>query len=79
MKKHPGIVFSLWSLETVFLLSILMALVDWKPYVEGSILFVWSAFCFYFVTYYHAKWVIEIDKKLYEKQKERASGKSRGS
>lgn len=56
-KKHPGIWFSLYAMETIFLLSVIFPLNDWvSPLVERCVLFVWSAFMFYGVVYYHAKW-----------------------
>jgi hypothetical protein len=70
MKKHPGIWFSLWTIETLFLLSLWFGLIEAPRVISGSILFLWCAICTYWVVVFHVRWIMKIDEKFYKKYKE---------
>ena len=69
MKKHPGIIFTIWTIVTCFLLGIEFALVEMPSWIEGSILFFWASMCFFWVTYFHVQWIMKLDAKYYKKEK----------
>jgi hypothetical protein len=73
-RKHPGKWFSLWSIETAFLLALAFALLDLdrtQYYLSQLFLRVWIYFCFWWITLYHVRWLEKIDAKQYKKQKEK--------
>jgi hypothetical protein len=64
MKKHPGIWFTLWTLETLFLLSFLFEMHGISRTIRSPILFFWWAMCVYWITVYHVRW---LESKLEKK------------
>jgi hypothetical protein len=57
MKKHPGIWFTLWTIETLFLLSFLFPMLGVPRIIYGNILFFWWAMCVYWIMVYHIRWL----------------------
>lgn len=55
MRKHPGIWFTLYAFELWFWLSLVLTLYHVK-YIS-AVMFAVSAMLFYFIVYYHAKWL----------------------
>lgn len=64
-QRHPGIWFTLYACETVFLLAVLSAITDFlHPRIEGSIQFAWAACMLWGVTHYHGRWVEKTMERL---------------
>jgi hypothetical protein len=60
MKKHPGIWITLYGLETIFLISFILHMTDWDIRIINSIIFFWGSMVFYFVIYYHVRWLDKV-------------------
>lgn len=56
-KRHPGIWFFIWSIDTTFLLALSLSAIRAHEFVARSILLVWAAMIFYGLVYYHGKWI----------------------
>lgn len=72
MKKHPGIWFTLWSFETLFLLGLLFPLLDLDEFEWNvSQLFwrVWLYMCTWFITVFHIRWIENMFNKLNKENK----------
>lgn len=72
MKKHPGIWFTLWSIETLFILGFLS--VYWDKFSDiwyRYFIFLWASICFFFITYFHGKWIEKAVEDDYRKNKTR--------
>lgn len=67
MKKHPGIVFTIWSIVVGFLLGFELAMLHPDPRIEMSIRCLYMGIVVYFMTYYHGKWIEAMDKKYRKK------------
>jgi hypothetical protein len=77
MKKHPGIWFSLWTIETLFLLSLEFGLLDLTEFqfrLSQLFLRIWLYLCAWWITVFHVRWLTKLDEKLYKKQKEKDNG-----
>lgn len=61
MKKHPGIWVTLYGIETTLLLSFGLHMMDIDDRIVNGIVFFWGAMMFWFMVYYHVKW---IEKKI---------------
>lgn len=68
MKTHPGIWFTLWSVEFLFLLGFAVSMLNMQLWIRNSIEFFAGAICFYGMVYYHVKWIQKLDQKYYKKQ-----------
>lgn len=65
MKKHPGIWFTLWTLETLFLLSFLFEMYGTPRMIRSPILFFWWSMCIYWIMVYHIRWLeSKMEKRL---------------
>lgn len=72
MRKHPGIWFTLWAMETLFLITFLI--VVWDKFYDiryRYFLFIWGSMCFFYMTYFHGKWIENSVEENYKKDKER--------
>ena len=69
LKKHPGIVFTIWSTIFLFLLGFELSMLDIHPFIRGSISFFCFSICFWWITYFHVRWIEKLDQKYYKKEK----------
>lgn len=73
-KRHPGIYFFIYSLDSIFLMALMFSMTNYLPIIiENSILFFWSAMMFYGMVYYLMLWVDEQFKKQMERDKKNDS------
>jgi Kef-type K+ transport system membrane component KefB len=67
MKKHPGIVFTWFGIETWILLALSLNGNNWFPWiVDRYILFAYGAMLFYFIVYLHGQWIEKLVRRYLE-------------
>lgn len=56
-KRHPGIWFIIWSIDTTFLIALGLSVIGADDFIARNVLLAWSAMVFYGLVYYHGKWI----------------------
>lgn len=65
MKNHPGILFILIIVPASFLIGFLVEYFRLTRIACGSIIFFWLAIIYWWIVYFHTKWL----ESLFKKQK----------
>ena len=57
VRKHPGILFTLYVNFVSFWLGYFLVLLNLPRMSHSTILILWYGVCLYGIAYYHGKWV----------------------
>jgi len=57
MKHHLGIWITILSIPVSFILGYRISTTNWHPYIQRSIIFFWLAMVYWWIVYFHARWI----------------------